>query len=69
MLVDVSGVDTSTNVFGRSISFPLSVSPAGLLVSFSDPSFPFSSCFGGRRPFPSPETCLMTPEPSLKEEN
>lgn len=30
MLVDVSGVDTSTNIFGRSVSFPLSVSPAGL---------------------------------------
>lgn len=30
VLVDVSGVDTSTNAFGRSISFPLSVSPAGL---------------------------------------
>ena len=30
VLVDVSGVDTSTTVFGRSISFPLSVSPAGL---------------------------------------
>ncbi|KAM0803732.1 (S)-2-hydroxy-acid oxidase [Usnea florida] len=30
VLVDVSGVDTSTTVFGRSIAFPLSVSPAGL---------------------------------------
>ena len=29
VLVDVSNVDTSTTVFGRSISFPLSVSPAG----------------------------------------
>ena len=30
VLVDVSNVDTSTIVFGRSITFPLSVSPAGL---------------------------------------
>lgn len=30
VLVDVSRVDTSTTLFGRSISFPLSVSPAGL---------------------------------------
>ena len=30
VLVDVSNVDTSTTVFGRSISFPLSVSPAGV---------------------------------------
>ena len=30
MLADVSNVDTSTTVFGRSISFPLSVSPAGV---------------------------------------
>ena len=30
VLVDVSGVDTSTEVFGRKISFPFSVSPAGL---------------------------------------
>ena len=29
VLVDVSNVNTSTTVFGRSISFPLSVSPAG----------------------------------------
>lgn len=30
VLVDVSGVDTSTTAFDRQISFPLSVSPAGL---------------------------------------
>ena len=30
VLVDVSGVDTSCHIFGRRISFPLSVSPAGL---------------------------------------
>jgi len=30
VLVDVSGVDTSTTVFGRQITFPLSVSPTGL---------------------------------------
>ncbi|KAL2044762.1 hypothetical protein N7G274_002537 [Stereocaulon virgatum] len=30
VLVDVSGVETSTQVFGRTISFPLCVSPAGL---------------------------------------
>lgn len=30
VLVDVSGVETSTTVFGRSIAFPLSVSPAGV---------------------------------------
>jgi (S)-2-hydroxy-acid oxidase len=30
VLVDVSGADTSINVFGSSISFPLCVSPAGM---------------------------------------
>ncbi len=30
VLVDVSGVDTSTTVFGQHVSFPLSISPAGL---------------------------------------
>jgi (S)-2-hydroxy-acid oxidase len=30
VLVDVSGCDTSTEVFGRKIAFPLCVSPAGL---------------------------------------
>src|SRR6266536_2353541 len=30
VLADVSGVDTSTEVFGRKISFPLCMSPAGL---------------------------------------
>jgi len=30
VLVDVSGVDTSTTVFDQQVSFPLSVSPAGL---------------------------------------
>lgn len=30
VLVDVSGCDTSTEVFGRKISFPLCISPAGL---------------------------------------
>ena len=40
---------------------------ADVCVSYIlDPSFPFSSYFGGRRPFPPPETCLLTLEPSLK---
>ncbi|KAK4695188.1 (S)-2-hydroxy-acid oxidase, partial [Lecanoromycetidae sp. Uapishka_2] len=30
VLVDVSGVDTSTTVFGQHVSFPLSVAPTGL---------------------------------------
>ena len=30
VLTDVSGVDTSTTVFGRKISFPLCVAPTGL---------------------------------------
>ena len=30
VLVDVSGVDTSTNVFDNQVSFPLCISPAGL---------------------------------------
>ena len=33
-------------------------------VMFSIPSFPFSSCLGGRRPLPPSETCLLTPESS-----
>ena len=32
-----------------------------------NPSFPFSSYCGGRRPFPPPETCLLSLEPSFKE--
>ena len=31
------------------------------LVMFSIPSFPFSSCLGGRRPLPPFETSLLTP--------
>lgn len=36
----------------------------GTLVMFSDPSFPFPSYFGGRRPFQPTRTCLPTLEPS-----
>ena len=32
----------------------------GELVIFSYPSFPFSSCLGGRRPLPPPQTRLLT---------
>ena len=32
-----------------------------MLVMFSIPSFPFSSCLGGRRPLPPFETSLLTP--------
>ena len=35
-------------------------------VFFSEPSFPFSLYLGGRKPFPPPETRLLTLEPSLK---
>ena len=38
-----------------------------LSVIFSDPSFPFSSCFEGSETFSPPETCPVTLEPSLKE--
>ena len=37
-----------------------------VLVIFSIPSFPFSSCLGGRRPFPPSETGLLILEPSKK---
>ena len=30
VLVDVSAVDTSTEVLGQNVSFPLSISPAGV---------------------------------------
>ena len=36
----------------------------GTLVMFSDPSFPYSSYLGSRRPFQPTETCLPTLEPS-----
>ena len=42
----------------------LVIKVTGELVMFSTPSFPFSSCLGGRRPLPPSETSLLTPESS-----
>ena len=50
----------------RALAFTCILVGAIVLVIFSAPSFPFSSCFGGRRPSPPPETCLLTLEPSPK---
>ena len=46
----------------------LVISGASCKLSLFVPLFPFSSCFGARRAFPSFETYLMTLKSSLKEE-